>query len=103
MTAASLTKVGVSLSRLVFGAWRLLDGCARPDADQVARLIGTASMPAISPPSPSLGCCSPARLVPVLGPMKREGLAAMVKALAISLDRQQWFAILEASEGRPVA
>jgi len=27
----------------------------------------------------------------------------MVKALEISLDRQQWFAILEASEGRPVA
>ena len=29
--------------------------------------------------------------------------AAMVKALEFSLDRQQWFAILEASEGRPVA
>ena len=25
------------------------------------------------------------------------------KALEINLDRQQWFAILEASEGRPVA
>ena len=35
-----LTKDGVSLSRLVFGAWRLLDSAARPDADQVARLIG---------------------------------------------------------------
>jgi predicted oxidoreductase len=29
--------------------------------------------------------------------------AAMVKALEFSLDRQQWFAILDASEGRPVA
>jgi len=38
----ALTKDGVSLSRLVFGAWRLLDGGARPDADQVARLIGAA-------------------------------------------------------------
>ena len=28
-----LTKDGPSLSRLVFGAWRLLDGAARPDAD----------------------------------------------------------------------
>jgi predicted oxidoreductase len=45
----------------------------------------------------------PARLVPVLGTMKPERLAGMVKALEISLDRQQWFAILEASEGRPVA
>jgi len=44
----------------------------------------------------------PARLVPVLGSMKPERLAAMVKALDIVLDRQQWFAILEASEGRPV-
>jgi predicted oxidoreductase len=45
----------------------------------------------------------PARLLPVLGTMKPERLAGMVKALEISLDRQQWFAILEASEGRPVA
>jgi hypothetical protein len=37
-----LTKEGVSLSRLVFGAWRLLDSAARPDADQLARLIGSA-------------------------------------------------------------
>lgn len=71
-----LTKDGVSLSRLVFGAWRLLDSAARPDADQLARLIGR--------PRP-------------------ERLSAIVKALEINLDRQQWFAILEASEGRPVA
>ncbi|MER8477751.1 aldo/keto reductase [Mesorhizobium sp. M0815] len=45
----------------------------------------------------------PARLVPVLGTMKPERLAGMVKALDIVLDRQQWFAVLEASEGRPVA
>ncbi|WP_281407736.1 aldo/keto reductase [Mesorhizobium sp. B2-3-15] len=45
----------------------------------------------------------PARPVPVLGSMKPERLAAMVKALDISLDREHWFAILEASEGRPVA
>ncbi len=44
----------------------------------------------------------PARLVPVLGTMKPDRLAGMVKALDIVLDRQQWFAILEASEGRPV-
>jgi predicted oxidoreductase len=45
----------------------------------------------------------PARLVPVLGTMKPERLTAMVKALDIALDRQQWFAILEASQGHPVA
>lgn len=38
----ALTSDGLSLSRLVFGAWRLLDGGVRPDADQIARLIGTA-------------------------------------------------------------
>lgn len=45
----------------------------------------------------------PARLLPVVGTMKPERLAGLVKALEINLDRQQWFAILEASEGRPVA
>lgn len=38
----ALTRDVLSLSRLVFGASRLLDSAARPDADQVARLIGTA-------------------------------------------------------------
>ncbi|WP_246671861.1 aldo/keto reductase [Mesorhizobium sp. B2-3-10] len=38
----ALTRDGMSLSRLVFGARRLLDGPVRPDADQVARLIGNA-------------------------------------------------------------
>ncbi|WP_281406664.1 aldo/keto reductase [Mesorhizobium sp. B2-3-5] len=45
----------------------------------------------------------PARLVPVLGSMKPERLTATVKALAISLDREQWFVTLEASEDGPVA
>ena len=45
----------------------------------------------------------PAQLVPVLGSMKPERLAAMAGALDVRLDRQQWFAILEASEGRSVA
>ncbi len=44
----------------------------------------------------------PARLVPVLGTMKPERLAQLVKALDVTLDRQQWFAVLEASEGRAV-
>ena len=34
---------GLSLSRLVLGAWRLLDGTERPDAAAVARLIGDAT------------------------------------------------------------
>ena len=45
----------------------------------------------------------PARPVPVLGTMKPERLAGLVKALEVALDRQQWFAILEASEGHAVA
>ncbi len=45
----------------------------------------------------------PARLVPVLGSMKPERLATMAKALDLELERQQWFAILEASTGAPVA
>lgn len=45
----------------------------------------------------------PARLVPVLGTMKPERLAQLTKALDVVLDRQQWFAIFEASEGHPVA
>lgn len=45
----------------------------------------------------------PARVMPVLGTMKPERLAQLVKALDIVLDRQQWFEILQASEGRPVA
>ena len=44
----------------------------------------------------------PARLIPVLGSMKPERLKAMASALDIKLDRQQWFLILEASEGRKV-
>jgi predicted oxidoreductase len=44
----------------------------------------------------------PAGLVPVLGTMKPERLAQLVKALDVTLDRQQWFAVLEASEGRAV-
>ncbi len=47
------------------------------------------------------GACSKA--LRASGTMKPERLSAMVKALEINLDRQQWFAILEASEGRPVA
>lgn len=35
--------------------------------------------------------------------MKPERLTATVKALAISLDREQWFVTLEASEDGPVA
>jgi predicted oxidoreductase len=39
----------------------------------------------------------PSRPIPVLGSLKRERLEAMVSALDIELDRQQWFAILKAS------
>jgi predicted oxidoreductase len=44
----------------------------------------------------------PARPIPVLGSLKRERLAAMAAALALQLDRQQWFAILNASTGQDV-
>ncbi|QND53747.1 oxidoreductase [Phyllobacterium sp. 628] len=45
----------------------------------------------------------PARLIPVLGSLKRDRLARMVSALDIKLERQQWFAILKASTGQEVA
>ncbi|SDO06915.1 aldo/keto reductase [Phyllobacterium sp. OV277] len=45
----------------------------------------------------------PARLIPVLGSLKRDRLAKMVSALDIKLERQQWFAILKASTGEDVA
>lgn len=44
----------------------------------------------------------PARLIPVLGSLKRERLAAMGAALDIKLERQQWFEILKASTGEDV-
>lgn len=44
----------------------------------------------------------PARLIPVLGSMKPERLAGMAAAFDLDLDRQQWFKLLEAAEGRPV-
>lgn len=44
----------------------------------------------------------PANLVPVLGTMKPHRLAELAKALDVVVDRQQWFSILEASEGRAV-
>ncbi|WP_246676883.1 hypothetical protein [Mesorhizobium sp. B2-4-15] len=93
----------MSPSRLVFGAWRLLDGGPRPDADQVARLIGT------SVDAGDLATVAIAWLL-LSGPAgagarfnEPERLTAMVKALEISLDREQWFVTLEASEDRPVA
>ncbi|WP_269930543.1 aldo/keto reductase [Aminobacter sp. HY435] len=45
----------------------------------------------------------PARLVPVLGTMKPARLATLARALDVTLDRQQWFSILEASEGHAVS
>ncbi|MGH7004123.1 MAG: aldo/keto reductase, partial [Alphaproteobacteria bacterium] len=45
----------------------------------------------------------PARLIPVLGSLKAERLAAMATALDMVLERQQWFEILAASTGRDVA
>jgi predicted oxidoreductase len=45
----------------------------------------------------------PAGLIPVLGSLKVERLAAMATALDIELERQQWFAILKAGTGHDVA
>lgn len=45
----------------------------------------------------------PSSPIPVLGSMKAERLAGLAKAIDVELDRQQWFAILEASRGQAVA
>lgn len=42
----------------------------------------------------------PSRPVPVVGSMKLERLAGLARSLEVELDRQQWFDILRASEGR---
>lgn len=44
----------------------------------------------------------PSRPVPVTGSMNPERLADLAGAVHVELDRQQWFAILEASTGLPV-
>lgn len=44
----------------------------------------------------------PGRMLPVLGTGKRERLEAAVAAQSLSLTRQQWFAVWEASAGREV-
>jgi predicted oxidoreductase len=44
----------------------------------------------------------PARALPVMGTGKIERLRAAVAAEAIVLDRQQWFAVWEASAGQEV-
>ncbi len=44
----------------------------------------------------------PARVLPVMGTGKIERLREAVAAEAVTLDRQQWFAIWEASAGREV-
>ena len=44
----------------------------------------------------------PARVLPVLGTGKTERVRATAAAEGLSLDRQQWFAIWEASAGREV-
>ncbi len=44
----------------------------------------------------------PSRPVPVLGSSRLDRLASLAQAEALKLDRQSWFALLEASLGRPV-
>lgn len=44
----------------------------------------------------------PSRLIPVLGTTRPERLAGMAGALSVAMDRQDWFAILEASMGQPL-
>ena len=44
----------------------------------------------------------PARVLPVLGSGRVERIHAAAMAEALRLDRQQWFAIWEASAGREV-
>jgi len=44
----------------------------------------------------------PARVLPVLGTGRLERVQAATHAEGLALDRQQWFAIWEASAGREV-
>jgi predicted oxidoreductase len=44
----------------------------------------------------------PARIVPVLGTSNRERVRSSAAAAGLTLSREQWFLILEASAGKPV-
>ena len=44
----------------------------------------------------------PCQPIPVLGTMKPERIRAATQACAITMDRQDWFAILVAAQGHPV-
>lgn len=44
----------------------------------------------------------PARIIPVVGTTNRERLLSAAAAVGLSLSREQWFFILEASAGKPV-
>ena len=44
----------------------------------------------------------PARIIPIVGTTNRERLKSAAAAVGLSLSREQWFFILEASAGGPV-
>ena len=44
----------------------------------------------------------PAKIYPVLGSTEPQRWKAMLKALQIELDLQDWFLILEAATGKPI-
>jgi predicted oxidoreductase len=45
----------------------------------------------------------PARIMPIVGSGKEERIERAVRALSLSVDRQQWFEILQSSRGHEVA
>lgn len=89
----------------VLGGGRLFD-----DEDETGRRVRTA----LEAVAEELGDCRldqvafawvrqlPSRPFPILGSGRIERVRAAVAALDLVLDREQWFAILQAAQGRPV-
>lgn len=75
------------------------ESCVRDVLGEVGAKIGVEDISAIAI---AWLLCHPARLIPVLGSLNLDRLAAMTRALDIQLDRQQWFEILKAATGRDV-
>lgn len=81
---------GPELSRLVWGARRSVGNPETDTPKKLARLIDAWLLR------------HPSRPVLVLGSSRLDRLRALAAAERVEMDRQTWFAIIEASLGHPV-
>ena len=87
------------------GGGRLLDEASEQGRRLVAALTEAGrALDGAEPMAVALAwlLAHPSRVVPVVGSSRLARLRALVGALDLPLDRQAWFALLEASRGEPV-